>query len=351
MYKESSGTQKPLSINGLQGMKKVYLHEKTSKTSIFFSSYLLTYVYFIADLPVIPPNAAWKETACTVAGGRGHGKTLNRLNSPTGLCVVKNQHTLIVDSLNHRMMKFGQGYGDELEAKESIGRYNLGTLYKPYDVTWSTNEKNIIVSDWHNLQILKSSLKNAKLNTEFLNSFGCFGVAVADDGAIYVSNTNLHEVRRYMPGDTEGKVVAGGNGQGPRLKQLNHPTYICIGKNRSIYISDSFNDRVVRWDEDAEAGVVVAGGHGKGRRLDQLDNPTGIVVDSLSTVYVGDFYNGRVMRWRQGAKKGEIIAGDKHLMGNGSEKLNGPEGIAVDQDNNLYVADSNNHRVQQFEIK
>jgi len=172
-----------------------------------------------------------------------------------------------------------------------------------------------------------------------------------DEGSLYVSDTERHEVRRYRPGKKYGTVVAGGNGQGRRLHQLNHPTYICIGDNQSVYVSDSWNDRVMRWDKGAKEGVIVAGGNGKGKNRTQLDHPAGVLVDQLGTVYVADHWNGRVMRWRKHARQGDVIAGDKFLSGQYPNELNGPEGLAIDRYNNLYVADSNNHRIQRFDIQ
>ncbi|CAF5090750.1 unnamed protein product, partial [Rotaria sp. Silwood1] len=34
------------------------------------------------------------------------------------------------------------------------------------------------------------------------------------------------------------------------------------------------NDRIIQWKMDDTNGQVVAGGNGKGNRLDQLDQPT-----------------------------------------------------------------------------
>lgn len=321
------------------------------RVKLEFSSALLISVYFIAALPEIPANAVWKNNALTVAGQKGHGKRLDCLDFPKGLCMDKNQDILIVDSSNHRIVKCEQNRNGQPRTVRSTSSYRLDMLYKPADVTSDTDQKNIIVSDCHNLRKLKSTLMDTELTTRVLKSFGCFALAMGDDGTLYVSDTKLHEVRRYKPGEKRGTVVAGGNGAGRRLNQLNHPTYICIGKEQSIYISDSLNDRVMRWDEDAKAGVIVAGGRGKGKCLDQLDYPTGVFVDSMSTVYVADSHNGRVMRWHEDASHGDIIAGCRFLIGDGPQELNGPEGIAVDKNNNLYVADSNNHRVQRFEIE
>ncbi|CAF3938807.1 unnamed protein product, partial [Rotaria sp. Silwood1] len=53
--------------------------------------------------------------------------------------------------------------------------------------------------------------------------------------------------------------------------------------------------------------------------------------------------------WCEGKEEGEIVVG-----GNGGKhkpnQLNGPMGLSFDDEGNLYVADSFNHRVQKFEI-
>ncbi len=44
-----------------------------------------------------------------------------------------------------------------------------------------------------------------------------------NDGYLYVSNCEKHGVRRWKMGETERTIVAGGNGQGNRLDQLDTP--------------------------------------------------------------------------------------------------------------------------------
>ena len=130
-------------------------------------------------------------------------------------------------------------------------------------------------------------------------------------------------------------MVAGGNGHGDCLNQLNAPTYIFVDRDRSVYVSDYYNDRVMKWMEGAKEGILVAGGHDQGDALTQLSRPQGVIVDQLGTVYVADSYNHRVMRWREGETKGKVIAGDKYRGGSSANELNGPEGIAFDRDSNL----------------
>ncbi|CAF1170964.1 unnamed protein product, partial [Adineta ricciae] len=175
--------------------------------------------------------------------------------------------------------------------------------------------------------------------------------AVDDEGFIYVSDTVYHKVKRYQLGNTRGTVVVGGHGQGSRPNQLNHPTYLFVDLQKSVYVSDSCNNRVVKWENGAKEGVVVAGGNGKGKNLNQLDCPAGIVVDRFGTLYVADHWNHRVMRWCKGASEGDILVGDQYISGDTTSHLNGPHGLGFDENGNLYVADSDNHRIQLFSIE
>ncbi len=59
----------------------------------------------------------------------------------------------------------------------------------------------------------------------------------------------------------EGRIVAGGNGQGDHL---NHPTSIFVDDN-ALYVSDSNNHCVIKWIRHTKKGIVVAIGNGQGR--------------------------------------------------------------------------------------
>ncbi|CAF3894376.1 unnamed protein product [Rotaria sordida] len=56
-------------------------------------------------------------------------------------------------------------------------------------------------------------------------------------------------------------------------------------------------------------GTIVAGGNGDGVGLNQFKWPTYIFVDQQETVYVSDTDNHRVMKWNKGAKEGIVVAG------------------------------------------
>ncbi|CAF4238102.1 unnamed protein product [Adineta steineri] len=105
----------------------------------------------------------------------------------------------------------------------------------------------------------------------------------------------------------------------------------------------------MKWKKNAKEGIIVAGGNGQGNSLKQLNHPEGVVVDHLGQIYVADSYNHRVMRWCEGGEEGEVVVGGNG-EGNQSNQLFDPMGLSFDSEENLYVADSGNDRIQKFEI-
>ncbi|CAF4223766.1 unnamed protein product, partial [Rotaria magnacalcarata] len=138
------------------------------------------------------------------------------------------------------------------------------------------------------------------------------------------------EVRQYKKGESQGTVVAGGNGRGNRFDQLYGPRYVFVDRDHSVYVSERGNDRVMKWMKGKKEGIIVAGGQGKGNGLTQLSYPKGVVVDQLGTVYVADDENDRIMRWPKGATQGSVIVGGNGGGGQ-SNQLNGPEGSSFDR--------------------
>ncbi|CAF4213499.1 unnamed protein product, partial [Adineta steineri] len=130
-------------------------------------------------------------------------------------------------------------------------------------------------------------------------------------GFLYVSDCQKNEVKRWKMGDynNEGIIVAGGNGIGDQLNQLNESTFLFVDEDQSVYVSDSNNHRVMKWKKGAKEGTIVVGGNKKGRNLNQLSSAQGIIVDDLGQIYVADWGNNRVMRWCEGQEEGEIVVG------------------------------------------
>ncbi|CAF1025690.1 unnamed protein product [Adineta steineri] len=291
----------------------------------------------------------WKQNAITVAGGNGHGHELNQLNNPYGIFINKNKDMFIADFHNHRIVEWKNNANEEQIIAGGNGKGNrIDQLNHPIDMIVDQQNHSIIIADFGNRRVIQWSNQNQQI---LIGNIHCRGLATDKNGFLYVSNHKKNEVRRWKIGeyDNEGVVVAGGNGKGGRLNQLNYPTFIFVDEDQSVYVSDRDNHRVMKWRKDAKEGIVVAGGNGQGSNLNQLNGPKGVLVDDWGQIYVADFWNDRVMRWYEEKEEGEIVIGEND-QGSQSKQLSGPTGLSFDDEENLYVADFSNHRIAKFEI-
>ncbi|CAF1345727.1 unnamed protein product [Rotaria sp. Silwood1] len=299
----------------------------------------------------IHPNAKWAQNGITVAGGNGSGRETNQLYNPWGLYVDDDQTIYVTDEQNDRIVEWNSGATNGKVVAGGNGQgHEAHQLNHPLDVIIDKESDSLIISDRWNRRVVRWPRRNGTRGETIISNISFGGLTMDDNGSLYGRDYEKHEVRRYKIGDTQGIVVAGGNGQGNRLDQLSKPTYVFVDRDHSVYVSDYKNHRVMKWEGGAKQGIVVAGGQGNGNSLTQLNYPYGVVVDQLGTVYVADFGNHRIMRWPKGAKQGSVIIG-----GNGrgaqSNQLDRPIGLSFDRHGNLYVVDRGNHRVQKFNIE
>ncbi|CAF1379179.1 unnamed protein product [Rotaria sordida] len=241
---------------------------------------------------------------------------------------------------NGQVVAGGNGKGNRLDQ-----------LDQPTDVLIDKETDSLIICDWGNVRVVRWSRRSGTTQGEILiDNIACLGFAMDGQRYLYVSDTYEHEVRRYQIGDKNGTIVAGGNGKGAGLNQLNYPYYILVDQQQTVYVSDQNNHRVMKWNKGAEEGIIVAGGQGYGNVLTQLSHPNGLFVDTLGTIYVADSLNHRVMRWPKEAKQGTVIVGGNG-KGEGANQFNDLRGLSFDRHGNLYVVDYNNNRVQRFSIE
>jgi sugar lactone lactonase YvrE len=292
----------------------------------------------------------WLENGVTVVGDIGRGEGLNQLSSPLGIYIDDNQTIYIADHWNHRIVACrSEALYSQVVAGGNGEGNRTDQLNGPTDIVIDKAKHFLIISDKGNRRVLRWPFQKDAHGEKIISDIDCYGIAMDDSGCLYISDTEKHEVRRFSRGEKRGTRVAGGNGQGNRLDQLDYPTYLFVDHEYSVYVSDMNNHRVMKWMKDANKGIVVAGGQGEGNGPGQLPNPCGLAVDRLDNVYVVDGNNHRVMRWSKGATQGDTVAGE---YGKGTEayQLNGPTGLSFDQQGNLYVVDWGNNRVQRFDI-
>ncbi len=302
------------------------------------------------SIPKIPVDARWTQDGTTVAGGNGDGNGLHQLSKASGVCVLNGSRFYVADRGNHRIVEWKKDAtsGQVVAGGNGQGNQN-DQLDGPRNVIVDQENDALIICDRGNQRVVRWPLRSGATGKTIISNIDCFDLILGNNGYLYISDISKHEVRRWKLGETNGIVVAGGNGQGNRLDQLDCPWYIFVDEDHSVYVSDNGNHRVMKWMKGAKEGIIVAGGHGEGRGLAQLSYPGGIVVDQPETVYVADYNNHRVMRWMKGASRGSIVVGGNGL-GKNANQFCYPSSLSFDRQNNLYVVDFNNHRVQKFAI-
>ena len=215
------------------------------------------------------------------------------------------------------------------------------------------------------------------------------GIFIDNDQTIYIADTFNNRTVEWKKDAINGSIIIDRNGTQNRSVQLNWQTKVIIDQeNDSFIICDPGNQRVVRWprrnDQTGEVLIsniychdlimdncgylyvsdpikheirrwkrgetnrtIVAGGNRSGNGTNQLNSPSYIFIDEDHSVYVSDENNHRVMKWVKGASEGIVVAGGRG-QGNGSRQLSFPSGIIVDQLGSVYVADRYNHRVMRW---
>ena len=266
---------------------------------------------------------------------------------------MDEEDTLIVaDWGNHRIMEWKRNAtsGLVLAGGNGAGK-RLNQLEYPMYVIVDKATDSLIICDWGNGRVTRWPRHSDKPSGEtIMDKIACFGLAMDDEGSLYVTDYEQNEVRRYRKGETGGIVVAGGHEKGAGLHQLNTPARVCVDEDRTVYVADNWNHRVTKWVKDAQQGIAVAGGQGEGCDLAQLFDPRGVLIDAAGSVYVADMGNHRVMRWCRGATQGTIVVGGNG-KGGGANQFSSPIDLSFDQQGNLYVSDLDNNRVQRFSIE
>ncbi|CAF2936741.1 unnamed protein product [Rotaria sp. Silwood2] len=255
------------------------------------------------------PTAVWgASTATTVAGSSSGlpGSTLNMLRLPWAVFVDNTSTVYVSDWANNRVQK------------------------------WLANATNGTTVAGGNPGIALNQLTDPR------------GISVDANGHVYVVDSINARVMKWAPNSTanaNGTIVAGGNGTGSGVNQLNYPDGLFVESETGIvWIADTNNHRIVKWLSPS-AGSVVCGSYGSG--LKEFAFPRGLFVDTSAsnTLYVADTGNHRIQKWLSGASSGTTVAGQPHISGNALNQLYNPQAVIVDFNGNIFIADTFNNRI------
>mmetsp|Transcript_136030 Transcript_136030/g.352713 ORF Transcript_136030/g.352713 Transcript_136030/m.352713 type:complete len:618 (+) Transcript_136030:55-1908(+) len=165
--------------------------------------------------------------------------------------------------------------------------------------------------------------------------------------AILVVDGRNRVLRCPAKGGGDCSTVAGGQGEGGGPRQLKTPWGVAVAPNGDVLVADTFNHRVQRCPTSGSGDCgTVAGVQGEGNGLQQLDRPFGVAVAPNGDFLVVDLGNHRIQRC-PGSGSGDCstVAG-RQGHGTGPQQLFYPTGVAVAPSGDFVVADKSNNRVQ-----
>ena len=317
---------------------------------------------------------------------------------PLDLTFGPDERPYILDWNNHRIRVITQGRVSTLIGTGEVGDAPAGPareigLNHPTHISFDPQGR-LLLSAWHNSMILRYDFASDYIQPICGTGERAYG---GDDGPAELALVNLpsstafdpvgrmyisdQENQRIRMVDLDGTIYTvvgtgkpGFSGDGgpayaaaiyAPVGQAAPPTSrIAIDDRGSLYIADTFNNRIRKVDYATGIIITIAGNGAfpptpsgaADEGIPALDVslywPCDIAIDSEGRVFFTDTFNHCI---RQIDLNGTIttIAGQCGQPGDAGDRghpqaalLNRPYGIALDADDNLYIADTRNHRIR-----
>jgi len=344
-----------------------------------------TYNYTIRK--VTPARKVTTLAGLAATAGSADGtNSAARFDYPLAVTVDTNGNLYVADTYNHTIRKVtpagvvttvagSAGSPGSADGTNSAARFN-----SPCGVALDGGG-NLYVADAHNHTIRKVTLADGVVTTlagtaapegsaDGTNSAARFsypaGVAVDLSANVYVADYANNTIRKITPDGVvttlAGTPGAWGTNDGTNsAARFTYPAGVAVDRSGNVYVADYWNYTIRKV---TPGGVVTtlaglagssgsADGTGSAARFGGglYGGPAGVAVDSAANVYVADTQNHTIRKITPDAKVSTLAGsagppGDNDGPGNFA-RFNFPEGLAVDDHGNVYVADTSNSTIRK----
>jgi sugar lactone lactonase YvrE len=186
------------------------------------------------------------------------------------------------------------------------------------------------------------------------------GIAIDKDGNLYIADTGNNKIRKITPGGVV-TTVAGTGAQGKTngaaaQATFNAPQGLAVDANGNVYVADTFNSIIRKITSQGVVTTLAGGGNvstltnGTGTAASFYD-PFGIAIDNNNNLYVTDLQNNMIRKiTADGVVSTFAGSGDiGHADGTSTAATFGqPSGIAFDKAGNLYVSEVYNNLIRKI---
>lgn len=252
------------------------------------------------------------------------------------------------------------------------GSVNIAQFKDPLGIC-TDNDGNIFVADRSNNRIRKIDASGTNTVTTIAGSgvegyadgigtsaiFGApKGICIDALGNLYVTDFWNFKIRKITPagivttlaGSTQG--FANGNGTSAQFGYLEQ---ICIDALGNLYVADAGNSKIRKITPSGTVTTVAGttSGYLDGvGTIAKFDYPNGICIDGNNNLYVAEYFSHKI---RKITPTGVVstIAGSTWGFTNGQSttaQFRYPTGIGRDTSGNLYVTDSGNNMIRKITL-
>ena len=354
----------------------------TRLTRIAAVASICTVVFCIANVPMFaasaPSRAASVPVITTVAGG-GAPTTGYGDGGPATSATFNNLMDVARDAAGN--LYIAEGYGMRVRKVNAAGTISTvagnGTQVYNGDGIPATSaaidvrgiavapDGTLYIADGTNGRIRKVGADGI-IRTLALMEFPT-ALAVGPGGVLYV--VGWHRIWKVSAAGSvsafagDGEYGFAGDGGPATSARFANPEDIAVDRWGNVFVADSINDRIRRIDTSGVITTVAGGGHFRNDPAtlnSTLSRPRGVAADSRGNLYV--VTNGLVrMVNRDGIIRSVVgsfddssfgeVGGPSGFAGDGGPasqaSLHDPLALALDAQENLYIADSRNERIRK----
>ena len=170
------------------------------------------------------------------------------------------------------------------------------------------------------------------------------GLAFDHAGNLYVADTGNHAIRKVTPQGAVSTLAGDGTpgfADGPGAQaRFDGPTDVAVGADRRVYVADTYNDRIRVIATDGTVSTLAGGDRpgdidGPGT-LARFDTPTAVAVDAMNRVFVADLRNDAIRRITPGGDVSTLV---RAIEGDEHPPVHRPLSLAITHDGVLYVGE------------
>jgi sugar lactone lactonase YvrE len=325
-------------------------------------------------------TASVTGTVTTFAGNSSSGNIDGTgagaaFNNPQGVAVDAAGNVYVADSFNNTIRKITPagivttiagtgtaGYAD--------GPATSAQFYAPSGLTVDS-QGNVFVADYGN-NVIREITAAGVVSTFAGNGTAGYvdgaatvaefnspaGIAIDKQGNLYVADHNNNMIRKVTSAGvvsliagtkTAGYINAAVNTTTGVYASFNNPSGVAVDATGNIYVADIGNNAIRK----ITPGLVVTTVGGGPSQSAVIGFPAGITIDQQGDFFITD-ESGRILELTAAGVLYNL-AGASNVTGfadgvGSAAQFNVPQGIAVDAQGNVFIADPNNNRIRELEV-